>query len=572
MAKAAKPSSSSSWKPRTCITSTGWCSDCGVFPAYAPCRERKSCSLLRIAAIPRFFFVLPRLSSPFFSRIQSHIGYSHGEEREMDRRTLLRNGGTLGLVCAAPAFGRSWTRFALGQNAAPASFDPRSFGARGDGHSNDNHAIQQAIDRCHSAGGGVVSLSPGTYLTGTVVLKSNVTFHLDEGATLLGSTHISDYADTPGGNGDQRAHHLVFARGADNIAITGSGAINGQGPSFWVPTNRVQPPPNELWKDVITKDWKPLPRPSPMIDIAECRNVTVRDVTIANSPGWTFRLTACEGVTVQGIRIRNPIYGINCDGIDVTCCDGVTISDCDIQTADDAICLKSENAYSKVSLTSNINVTNCKLSGCCNGFKIGTGTTGRFENIVVSNLTVWNPEVPFNQRIIAGIALEIVDGGSMDGVKISGVTMQRARAPIFIRLGNRNGAPGSLRNVSISGVQATGAILTSSISGLNDDPVEDITLSDIHVESEEGGREDWIRGEIPEQEHSYPEAKMFGRLPAYGLYCRHARRIHINGFDLTGAGGESRPPFFFDDVEDSDIAGLRASPSRGSKHLVEMSR
>src|SRR5579871_516664 len=139
-----------------------------------------------------------------------------GEEREMDRRTLLRNGGTLGLVCAAPAF----ARLAFGQSSATA-FDPRSFGARGDGHSNDNRAIQQAIDRCHSAGGGVVSLSPGTYLTGTVVLKSSVTLHLESGATLLGSTRISDYADTPGGNGDQRAHHLIFARGADNIAITG---------------------------------------------------------------------------------------------------------------------------------------------------------------------------------------------------------------------------------------------------------------------------------------------------------------------------------------------------------------
>ena len=488
----------------------------------------------------------------------------------MDRRVFLRKSGSVAVVAA------SWiSRFVRAQSTSDAgrpALDPRSHGAKGDGRSNDNHAIQETIDRCAHSGGGTVSVSPGTYLTGTVVLKSNVTLNLEEGATLLGSTRIGDYADSPGG-GD-RAHHLIFARGAENIAITGRGIVNGQGPSFWTRTNREQPAQEDLWKDVVTKDWKPLPRPSPMIDIAECRNVNVRDITIANSPGWTFRLTACEGVTVQGIRIRNPIYGINCDGIDVTCCDGVTISDCDIQTADDAICLKSENAYSKVSMTRNITVTNCKLSGCCNGFKIGTGTSGQFENIVVSNLTVWNPDVPLNQRIIAGIALEMVDGGSVDGVKITGVQMQRARAPIFIRLGNRNprpdGGAGSLRNVSISGVQATGAIITSSISGLQGFPVEDVCLSDIHIESQEGGREEWAHAEIPEQAHSYPESKMFGRLPAYGLYCRHAKGIRVNGFEVSAAPGEGRPAFVYDDVIDSEIAGLRAEGSRDLRHAVQL--
>jgi polygalacturonase len=485
----------------------------------------------------------------------------------MNRRTFLRNGGSFALIPAAiVGFGELQPGLVSGQSGA--SFDPRAHGAKGDGHSNDNRAIQRAIDECAHAGGGTVNLSPGTYLTGTIVLKSNMNFHLEAGATLLGSTRIEDYAETLAAN-DKRSYHLIHARGADNLSITGQGAVNGQGPSFWVPTNRPQPAPEDLWKDVVTKDWKPLTRPSPMIDLAECRNLTVRDITIANSPGWTFRMTACDTVTVQGIKIRNPIYGINVDGIDVTCCSNVQISDCDIATADDAICLKSENAYSDVTMTRNITATNCKITGCCNGFKIGTGTSGQFENIVASNLVIYNPDVPYNQRIISGISLEMVDGGSVDGVNISGIQMQRSRAPIFVRLGNRNGSPGTLRNVSIQGVQAAGAIICSSISGLQGAPVQDVRLSDIHIESAEAGRKEWASAEIPEQAHAYPESKMFGRLPAYGLYCRHAEGIQINGFEIAAAPSEGRPAMVFDDVINSEIAGLRLDGSHGS-HPVEL--
>ena len=454
-------------------------------------------------------------------------------------------------------------------------------GANPDGRTLNTSTIQGVIDDVHRAGGGTVYAPPGTFLIGGLELKSGVTLFVEAGCTLLGSPSIEDYTFHPGPPKDADANgcHVLFAQDADDVSICGTGTIDGQGPAYWEPTvGRAPTRSEDAWMEGAT-GWYWVRnnnrRPSPMIEFAGCRNVHVRDLTLKNSSGWTLRPIACDTVVIDAIRIRNPVFGPNTDGLDITACRNVFVSNCDIITGDDAICLKSENAYSKVSLTSNINVTRCKLSGCCNGFKIGTGTSGQFENIVVSDLTVFNPNVPFNQRIIAGIALEMVDGGSVDGVRISGVTMQRARAPIFIRLGNRNpgpsGSAGSLRNISISGVQATGTILTSSISGLKGDPVGDITLSDIHVESEEGGREDWIRGEVPEQEHSYPEAKMFGRLPAYGLYCRHARRIHINGFDLSGAPSEGRPPFFFDDVEDSDIAGLRASPSHGAKHLVEMS-
>ncbi len=481
----------------------------------------------------------------------------------MNRRTLLRNSAMLAVAPAGiAAFGRGGSLHFFADSAA--TFDPRSRGARGDGRSNDRRAIQDTIDECHRRGGGTVSLSPGTYLTGTIVLKSNVTLYLEAGTTLLGSTEMSDYVGQEGNEGAKH-YSLVFARGEDHIGIAGPGTINGQGQAFRTRSNREPPKPDQLWADVVTKDWKPLSRPSPMVDLVECNNTDIRDVTLMNSGGRTFRHIACKSVAIQGIKIRNPIYGPNVDGIDIACCQNVTISDCDIATADDAICLKSENPFGEPSVTRNVTVSGCTVTGCCNGLKIGTETRSGFENIVFSNCIVSNGEVPPNQRIISGIAIEMVDGGWIDGVNVSGIQMQRARAAIFVRRGNRNPRPdgnaGPLKNVSISGVQATGSIVASSITGLPGLPVEEISLADVHVENLESGKSDWVTRPIPEQTEKYPEAKMFGRLPAYGLYCRHVNGIRLNNVSFTGTRDEKRPGLVFDDVTGSELVGVHLEPN-----------
>jgi Glycosyl hydrolases family 28 len=187
---------------------------------------------------------------------------------------------------------------------------------------------------------------------------------------------------------------------------------------------------------------------------------------------------------IRGIKIRNPIIGPNTDGIDPTCCRNVFISDCDIATGDDCICLKSEGPYGRMGLTKNITITNCVMTCCCNGLKFGTATRGGFENITFSNSVIYNEDVALNARVIAGIAIEMVDGGWVDGVAISNIRMQRVRTPIFVRLGARREA-GRLRGVMIDNVHATGAILTSSITGIPGHSVEDVSLTNIRIESEE---------------------------------------------------------------------------------------
>jgi polygalacturonase len=458
-------------------------------------------------------------------------------------------------------------------------YDATAHGAKGDGKTLDTDAINRAIDICHANGGGIVYLPPGTYLAGTVVLKSNVTLYLEAQATLLGSKKLADYAQFPGPpeKGDANQKHLLFARGAENAGLAGPGRIDGQGSAFWAPSGRKVPPPEDSWRDVATYDWKPLDRPSPLLEFAECRNLRIEDVRIENAAGWTLRPVNCDNVFIRGIRIKNPVIGPNTDGIDATGCHNLFISDCLIDTGDDAICLKSENPYGgDVRVSKNIVIANCVLTCCCNGFKFGTATQGGFENVTFTNSVIFNEPVDPKARVISGIAIEMVDGGWVEGVTISNVRMQNVRTPIFIRRGLRrarpDGSAGTLRGVMIDNLHAGGSILTSSVTGLPGFDVEDVSLSNITIESVESGKAEWVDREVPEVPKAYPEARMFGRLPAYGIYCRHVSGIRLRGIEFRAGAGEARPAVVCDDVRNLDIAGFRSSAVTGGQPVIKLNQ
>ena len=475
----------------------------------------------------------------------------------------------------------------MGAVGASLALDVQTLGATGDGQTLDSPAINAAIDAVAAAGGGTVYVPPGVYRCGTVVLKSNVTLYLEAGATILGSADLVDYTPQPGPppEGDANERHLIFARDAENVTIAGPGRIDGQGPTYWY--NRGRTPPTDDWGDVATYDYHFRPRPSPMLEFYQCTNLHIRDVQIENSPGWTLRPMACTNVFIHGITIRNPIHGPNCDGIDPTSCENLTISDCHIITADDAICLKSEDMYGgPVRVSRNILITNCYLSGCCNGIKFGTATFGGYENVTISNCVIASSDGPMKERVIAGLAIEMVDGGYIDGVTVSNIRMQRVRAPIFIRLGARHvpvdrsddhegKGQSFLRGVMISNLHATGATMTSSITGLPGSSVQDITLSDIHIDTDEAARypdpsaKAMIRP-VPEATRDYPEARMFGRLPAGGLYMRHVRGVRLRGTAFDTGPNDTRPTVFADDVHNIDIDGLSATPIANGGSVVHL--
>ncbi|WP_321473990.1 glycoside hydrolase family 28 protein [uncultured Paludibaculum sp.] len=497
----------------------------------------------------------------------------------MDRRDLLSWSTRLAVGAAA----MSAPVLAQPAHAGRRTFDVTAFGATGNGQTKDTAAVQKAIDACTEARGGVAYLPPGDYLCGTLVLKSHVTLFLEAGATIWGSKDLADYPPQPGpsAKGDANQKHLIFARGAEHVTIAGHGRLDGNGEAFWQKDPNGEPIGGKSyagrlgWADVLHHWWKPLDRPSPMVELVDCRHVRIEDVRIENSPGWTVRPHACDHVVIRGVTIVNPYHGPNTDGIDPTCCSNVLISDCYIYTGDDAICLKSEPVYGIMRPSRNITVTNCVLSTTCNAFKIGTATRGDFENITFSNSVIWNDEVEPRQRALSGFALESVDGGRTANITISNIVMQNVRSPIMLRLGARGAGQtekkaGSLRDVQIENVVATGSAITNCITGLPDANVENVRLNNIRIESSEGGPAAWAALVLAEIPRAYPEATMFGRLPSSGLYVRHVKGLKLRDVELVAEKTDHRPAVTLDDVKDVDIDGLTATAPGSDQAVLRM--
>ena len=410
----------------------------------------------------------------------------------------------------------------------------------------DTRAIQSAIDACAASGGGTVSIPAGTYLSGTLMMRDQVNLHLQEGATLLGSTNPEDYPEI---KTSVRSYYenivkqsLIFGEGLHHVSITGKGTIDGQGSAFVVTTTK--------------KPDRYLNRPH-LIRMYACNNVQVKDVNLQNSAMWMQHYLDCENLTITGIRVINHA-NTNNDMIDIDGCRNVIISNCYGDTDDDALTFKSTSEHP----CENITVTNCVLSSHCNAIKCGTESTGGFKNITISNCVI-KPSAdrePIYGKPdgISGISLEIVDGGIMEGITLSNITMNGPEVPIFIRLGNRarkhipeaSSPPvGKLSDVLISDVIAWNTGKTGcAITGIAGHPVRDIKLSNMILEFAGGVQEPVDPSEVPELVQDYPEATMFGELPAYAFFIRHAENISLSDISTRTKDPDSRQPIVTQDA------------------------
>jgi polygalacturonase len=424
-------------------------------------------------------------------------------------------------------------------------------GARGDGTTAETKAIQAAIDACSEHGGGVVLVPAGTYLTGPLVLKSHVELHLATGATILGSPHLMDYLDgqtpppsrksklpIPRGSSPARPLCVIGADDADDIAITGNGTINGSGGST----------------DYDRGDNDPF-RPFILV-FRNCRDVRVSDVTLRDSGMWVQFYRRCRRVRISGVRVHSHA-NLNNDGLDIDSSD-VNVSDCVIDSDDDGICLKSHDAEP----CQNVTVSNCVVASNCNAIKFGTASTGGFRDITIQNCSI-RPASVHRQRAwkdtISGLSLEMVDGGVMDGIAISNITMTGVQTPIFIRLGAR-AHPGhqALRNVVISNITArSDGPISNSITGIPDAQVENVKLSHIILNCPGGGTAAMAIRTVPENVRGYPENRMLGAsLPAYGFYVRHVRNLTLDDIQLHLLNPDERPALVFDDVRQLRLTGI----------------
>ena len=434
--------------------------------------------------------------------------------------------------------------------AAERLFDVRDFGAVGDGVALNTQAIQKAIDACAEAGGGAVWIGRGRYLSGALRLKSHVTLHIDAGAVLLGSTRLDDYPSIVPARRSYTDNYtersLLYAENVEHIALTGLGAIDGQGAAFKGPY-KVRPY---------------------MIRVIDCRHVAVRDLTIRDSPMWVQHYLACDHVTIDGITVHS-LVNANNDGIDIDSCDYVRISDCDVRSGDDAIVLKSTTERP----CRHVAITNCVLSSDCNALKLGTESNGGFQNITISNCAIYDTR-------LAGIALELVDGGRFERVTVSNIVMDNVRGGLFIRLGNRarpfrddmdKPGMGSMRDVVIANVQATGLDRTGcSITGLPDFPVENVTLENIRLAFAGGGAADEAQRPVEEFPEKYPEYKMFGTLPAYGFFVRHARNVNFRDIELRFEKPDARPAVVCEDVRDLTLLDFDAQATSATRALIRL--
>lgn len=453
---------------------------------------------------------------------------------------------------------------------AAGTFDIRHFGATGDGRTMDTAAIQKAIDAASSANGGQVNFPPGTYLSGSIRLKSRVHLYLEKGATLLGSEKRENY---------QKLSFLglVLADKQDDIGISGSGVIDGQGEILAgkvVGTIKPGkfPDANEAKRPVI-------------INFRNCRNITVRDITLRESACWVQLYRDCDRVLLENLTIRT-MAAITNDGIDLDGCSNVIVRGCDIDSEDDGICLKSSRRTCE-----NVLIENCRLRSSCNALKFGTASVRGFKNITVRNLEIYD-------TYLSGIALECVDGGVLENVNISKVRMTDTNNPIFIRLGRRmpEASPGSVSGVTISDVTAEipnrpheemnkfppywrhqcTTLITASITGLPGNPVRDVTLKNISIlyggigstPQQDHHRIDRL-DQVPECAENYPESKMFGTLPAWGFYCRHVEGIKLENVTLRVQGQDYRPALVCDDVRNLDLNGFRVQ-SAGTEPVIAL--
>jgi polygalacturonase len=486
----------------------------------------------------------------------------------LSRRSLLRWLGAGGAVAALPG----GVQAAAAASGRTLFYNVRDHGAAGDGATLDTAALQAAIDACAAAGGGTVVFPAGRYLSGTLRLRSRVALWLQAGAVLLGSTRLQDYPPmVPAFRSYTDVNYversLLYAERVEEVALCGQGIIDGQGgaKAFQLGGGR--------------ENYKQRPY---LIRMIEGRRVTVRDVTLLNSPMWVQHYLACDDLVIDGITVHS-LVNVNNDGIDLDCCQRVRVANCSITSGDDAIVLKSTAPRPCSAIT----ITNCYLSSRCSALKCGTESSGDFQDITVSNCVIADTR-------LCAIALEMVDGGVLDGISISNIRIRRTRGAIFMRLGNRarphlaegpggsrgtfTAAPGTpippvgkFRNVHISQVTADGGDVTGcAIAGLPGHPLENVTLSGIQLSFEGGGTVEDARREVPEKEIDYPEYKMFGRLPAFGMWCRHVQGLRLHDVQVGTGKPDARPGLVCDDVQQLEVRGWQAAsaPAQGEEILL----
>ena len=449
-----------------------------------------------------------------------------------------------------------------------ADYNIVDYGAKNDTTVLSTKALQQAIDDCSKAGGGRVIIPTGNYKIGSIILRSDVHLYLERGATLYGSTDLNDYQPMKSDYVSLRTQtttiQLIYADKVKNVSIEGFGTIDGRGRAF----------KKLSWND------EGITRPH-LLRIIRGEDITIKDITLRNSGCWMQHYLACDRLKIEDIKVFNR-NNYNNDALDLDGCHEVIVRGLIADSDDDAITLKSTSPR----LCENIRISDCVVSSHCNAVKLGTETNGGFRNINISGIVVKpsydQKEKFFGQWIgSSAISLEIVDGGTLENVSVSDFTVEGTEAPIFIRLGNRGRGykmrdgkgtlsgkgnddtiaglipidhVGTINGIRLHNIQIRNAgAMGCSITGLPGHPVKNVWLSDISIHHKGGVKAEELQhindSVSDEKERAYPEATMWGNLPAKGFFVRHARNVHFENIEIQTELPDARPDFVQIDAE-----------------------
>ncbi|MDR6625056.1 glycosyl hydrolase family 28 protein [Caulobacter segnis] len=453
-------------------------------------------------------------------------------------------------------------------------------------------AINAAIVHAHARGGGEVVLPAGRHLSFSIRLLSGVTLRLEEGCVLEAADpaiHGGAYDPAEPNPHDlwQDFGHshwrnsLIWGEDLEDVAILGPGRIDGAGLTREGPGSRWSRQAGEFPVSMAGLSAEAMAELSPAIEamtglgnkaiaLKRVKRARIEGVTIVRGGHFAVLATGCEDLI-----LRNLVIDTNRDGLDIDACRDVLVSGCRVNTPnDDAIVLKSSLALGELVTTERVTIERCAVSGFDLGtmldetfgrtqqlapdqdrvtgrIKLGTESNGGFRDIVIRDCRFTRSR---------GLALEVVDGGTMENVLAERLVMREVTtAPIFLRVGDRRrgpeGAPlGAMRDIVLRDIEATDILpdYAATIAGLPDSPITDVTLSNIRLAYRGGGSPAWAErrpGDLPE---AYPEPSMFGPSPAHGLWARHVDGLTIENLSIETMAPDPRPERLFENVRETE--------------------
>ena len=425
------------------------------------------------------------------------------------------------------------------------TFNIKKYGAIADGLTLNTQSIAAAIDACNKKGGGVVLVPQGIWLTGPVTLKSNVNLCIERDAVLLFTKDYSQYPMVVSnweGVPAARNQSPLNAANATNIAVTGSGIVDGNGDvwrqvrkdklteSQWkkltesggsVSDDNKTWYPNEQSRKGSTvknagqllngktladfEDIKAYLRPNLLV-FANCKNVLLEGVTFQNSAAWCLHPLMCENLTVRKVYAKNPFYAQNGDGIDVESCKNVLIENSTFDVGDDGICVKSgrdEEGRKRAMPTENMTVRKCVVYHAHGGFVIGSEMSGGARNIEVSDCSFIGTDIGLRFKTTRG------RGGIVENINVNNIVMKdipaeailfdmyyMAKDPVVLK-GEKREAPKvemlpvteatpQFRNFTINNIVCDGASKAIFIRGLPEMSIKNISLNNITIQADKG--------------------------------------------------------------------------------------